>query len=192
MHLQNKLHAFLLLHPLLEKFFKVGRILHFAKLASALSFLPFLILFTQILTFSMSTVKDVNAHTFIKAYAAHLKRSGKLEVPKFVEYVKTGTHKELAPYDADWFYVRAASIARHIYVRPGVGVGALNCVHGGPKNRGSRPSHHRDGSGSINRKAIQALEKLRLLEKSSNGGRKITVEGQRDLDRIATLCAGKH
>jgi len=36
-----------------------------------------------------------------------LKRSGKLEIPTWVDLVKTGSQKELAPYDPDWFYVRA-------------------------------------------------------------------------------------
>ena len=52
------------------------------------------------------TVKDVNPHVFIQHYAAYLKRTGKLEIPKWVDIVKTGTYKELAPYDPDWFYVR--------------------------------------------------------------------------------------
>ena len=52
-------------------------------------------------------VKDVPAEAFIQAYASHLKRSGKLEVPTWVDTVKTGTFKELGPYDPDWFYVRA-------------------------------------------------------------------------------------
>jgi small subunit ribosomal protein S19e len=30
------------------------------------------------------------------------------------------------------------------------------------------------------------LEKIGVLEKSDNGGRRITQDGQRDLDRIAT------
>lgn len=55
----------------------------------------------------MPNVKDVPAEAFIKAYASHLKRSGKLEVPTWVDTVKTGTFKELGPYDPDWFYVRA-------------------------------------------------------------------------------------
>lgn len=54
-----------------------------------------------------ATVKDVNPHDFVKAYAAYLKRAGKLEVPKWVDIVKTGPYKELAPYDPDWFYIRA-------------------------------------------------------------------------------------
>ena len=57
------------------------------------------------------TVKDVNAHEFIKAYSAYLKRSGKLEVPKWVDLVKTGHYKELAPIDPDWFYVRVGTIS---------------------------------------------------------------------------------
>ncbi|KAG0774999.1 hypothetical protein G6F22_013630 [Rhizopus arrhizus] len=128
-------------------------------------------------------------NTFIKAYAAYLKRTGKLEVPKWVDLVKTGTFKELAPYDPDWYYVRAASVARHIYIRKNVGVGALNKVHGGTVNRGSRPSHHVDASGSVNRKVLQSLEKIGVLEKDKKGGRKITQDGQRDLDRIAMTLA---
>ena len=48
-----------------------------------------------------------SAEAFIEAYSSHLKRSGKLEVPNWVDLVKTGTFKEQAPYDPDWFYVRA-------------------------------------------------------------------------------------
>ncbi|KAK3817241.1 MAG: 40S ribosomal protein S19-A, partial [Benniella sp.] len=136
------------------------------------------------------TVKDINAHDFNRAYAAYLKRSGKLEIPKWVDLVKTGTNKELAPYDPDWFYVRAASVARHIYLRRSVGVGALKKLHGGTVNRGTRPSHHVNSSGSIARKVLQALEKINVIEADEeNGGRKITVDGQRDLDRIAASVA---
>ncbi|CAO3696444.1 unnamed protein product [Umbelopsis ramanniana] len=131
------------------------------------------------------TVKDVNAHEFVKAYAAYLKRTGKLEVPKWVDIVKTGTYKELAPYDPDWFYVHAAAVARHIYLRKSVGVGALRKVHGGRVNRGSRPSHHVQASGSVQRKVLQALEKVNVLEQDNKGGRSISQDGRRDLDRIA-------
>lgn len=52
-----------------------------------------------------------SAEAFITAYASHLKRSGKLEVPTWVDLVKTGSYKELAPYDPDWYYVRAGPYA---------------------------------------------------------------------------------
>eukprot|EP00966_Prymnesium_polylepis_P019692 454071-Prymnesium_polylepis.1 len=67
------------------------------------------------------TVKDVASHDFVIAYAAHLKRIGKIEVPKWADLVKTATHKELAPYDPDWYYIRAAAIARRVYLRAGTG-----------------------------------------------------------------------
>ena len=34
-------------------------------------------------------------------------RSGKIALPNYVDYVKTGKHKELAPYDKGWYYIRA-------------------------------------------------------------------------------------
>jgi len=112
--------------------------------------------------------------------------TGKIELPVWVDIVKTATFKEQAPYDQDWFYTRCASVARHVYLRKRVGVGRLQKVHGGASNRGVRPSHHADASGSVERKVLQALEKNGVLEKDPRGGRRISQDGQRDLDRIAT------
>lgn len=53
------------------------------------------------------TVRDVAAPKFIAAYAEVLKNNDKFVVPKWVDLVKTGVHKELAPYDPDWYYIRA-------------------------------------------------------------------------------------
>lgn len=84
------------------------------------------------------------------------------------------------------YYTRAAAVARHVYLRKTVGVGRLRKVHGSTKNRGSRPSHHVDASGSVDRKVMQSLESINVLEKDEEkGGRRITQAGQRDLDRIA-------
>lgn len=30
-----------------------------------------------------------------------------LQVPTYVDLIKTAPHKELAPYDPDWYYIRA-------------------------------------------------------------------------------------
>ncbi|KAI9874577.1 MAG: 40S ribosomal protein S19 [Pleopsidium flavum] len=104
----------------------------------------------------------------------------------WVDTVKTSHSKELPPQSIDWFYTRAASVARHVYLRKTVGVGRLRKAHGSQKNRGSRPSHHVDASGSVDRKVMQALEKIGVLEHDEDkGGRRITQSGQRDLDRIA-------
>lgn len=106
--------------------------------------------------------------------------------PGWVDTVKTSHSNELPPQSIDWFYTRAAAVARHVYMRKTVGVGRLRKLHGSQKNRGSRPSHHVDASGSVDRKVMQALEKIGVLEKDDDkGGRRITQSGQRDLDRIA-------
>ena len=42
--------------------------------------------------------------------------------------------KELAPYDEDWFYVRTASMARHMYIRFGL-ILHLLCPLSKPKGR---------------------------------------------------------
>jgi small subunit ribosomal protein S19e len=80
----------------------------------------------------------------------------------------------------------AAAVARHIYLRKDVGIGALAKLHGGRNRRGNRPSHHGDASCSVQRKICQSLEKIGVLEQGPNGGRRISQDGQRDLDRIAT------
>jgi hypothetical protein len=53
------------------------------------------------------TVRDVSGHAFIAAYAEHLKKGGKIEVPKWAEYIKTGVARELGPLADDWYFHRA-------------------------------------------------------------------------------------
>ena len=73
-----------------------------------------------------------------------------------------------------------------------MGVGRLRKVHGSSRNRGSRPSHHVDASGSVDRKVLQALEKIGVVEQDEEkGGRRITQSGQRDLDR-ESACANQY
>lgn len=62
---------------------------------------------------------------------------------------------------------------------------------GTAKRRGVRPKHHADASGSVQRKIIQSLEKIGVLEEHPEGGRRISQEGQRDLDRISTAVIQK-
>merc|ERR1711996_2225 len=131
------------------------------------------------------SVQDVDQQVFTKALAAFLKKSGKVKLPEWVDIVKTNVAKELAPYDEDWYYTRLASMARHIYVRSPVGVSTVCKIYGVRRNNGSSPSHWRAGSGTIARKALQTLESLKLVEKDPNGGRRLSSQGRRDLDRIA-------
>ena len=54
-----------------------------------------------------------------------------MRTPEWTDIVKTGVYKELAPYDDDWYYIRGASMARHLYMRSPCGVGAFTVVYGG-------------------------------------------------------------
>merc|ERR1711887_20008 len=58
---------------------------------------------TEETQYTPKTVKDVDAHEFVRQYAKHLK--GKLTPCENVDLIKTGCYKELSPYDPDWYYV---------------------------------------------------------------------------------------
>ncbi|KAJ6860876.1 40S ribosomal protein S19-3 [Populus alba x Populus x berolinensis] len=124
------------------------------------------------------SVKDVSPHEFVKAYSAHLKRSGKIELPLWTDIVKTGTFKELAPYDPDWYYVRAASMARKIYIRGGLGVGAFRRIYGGSKRNGSRPPHFCKSSGSVARHILQQLQNVNIIDIDPKGFALVIVGGE--------------
>jgi small subunit ribosomal protein S19e len=130
-------------------------------------------------------VRDVKASAFIAAYAEHLKNSDKFELPVWADTVKTGVFKELAPYGDDWYYIRAASIARKVYLCPGLGVGQLQKWYGGSYRRGARTEHFRKASAGVIRSVLLQLEEMKVMEKLENGGRQVSRVGQQDLDRIA-------
>lgn len=133
-----------------------------------------------------TTVKDVDQDKIVQGVALFLKKSGKLKVPDNMDIVKTSKSKELSPYSNDWFYIRCASILRRMYHRGPIGVGAVKKIYGGRQRNGSRPSHFCRADGAVARRAIQALENIKLVEKHADGGRKLAAQGQRDLDRIAS------
>ncbi|XP_058128727.1 small ribosomal subunit protein eS19A [Anopheles ziemanni] len=137
------------------------------------------------------TVKDVDQDKVVEGVALFLKKSGKLKVPEYIDLIKTAKYKELAPSDPDWFYVRCASILRRLYHQSPAGVGAICRIYGGRQRHGVRPSHFCCSDGSTTRKAVQALEAIKLIEKHADGGRRLTSAGQRDLDRIAAQIVSK-
>ena len=53
----------------------------------------------------MACVKDVDQSAFVVAFADFLKNSGKVKVPAWTDQVKTATHKELSPYNPDWWVI---------------------------------------------------------------------------------------
>eukprot|EP01025_Chloroclados_australasicus_P029476 TRINITY_DN2946_c0_g1_i2.p3 TRINITY_DN2946_c0_g1~~TRINITY_DN2946_c0_g1_i2.p3 ORF type:complete len:156 (-),score=24.76 TRINITY_DN2946_c0_g1_i2:143-610(-) len=132
-------------------------------------------------------VKELQAEDFIVAYAQHLKSTDKLQLPDWVDLVKTASHKELAPYNVDWYYVRAASICRKLYIKNNLGVGILRRIYGGSKkNSGTRSEHFHKAAGGLIRHILKQLEDAGLVETKEDGkGRILTDEGRRDMDLIA-------
>lgn len=77
-----------------------------------------------------------------------------------------------------------------MYCRQNIGVGAFRKLFGGrshPKGKVA-PEHFAKAAGGVIRHALQQLEALDLVAKSSNpkGGRRVTPQGQREMDLVAS------
>lgn len=97
----------------------------------------------------------------------------------------------MPPFDPDWYYVRAASIARQIYLNGGLGIGAL-AHHYGKVTKGTKtkPAHHGKAARGLIRHILIQLERLGVVEKlETKGGRRLTQEGFKDLDTISRTLA---
>ncbi len=133
----------------------------------------------------MVTVYDVPSEKLIENVAQKLKDSGAVNPPEWAEFAKTGVHTEKAPIQADWWYTRAASVLRKVYVKGPIGTSKLAAEYGGFVDRGSRPNRAVKGSRSIIRKSLMQLEAAGLVSKNKNNGRVVTPKGQALLDNAA-------
>jgi small subunit ribosomal protein S19e len=119
----------------------------------------------------MTTVYDVPADRFIQTLAGELKKKPEIKPPEWALFAKTGAHKEMPPEDPEWWFVRVASIMRRVYIDGPIGVERMRTFYGGGKNRGSRPTRFRKGSGSILRKSLQQLESAGYIIHDKTGRR---------------------
>jgi small subunit ribosomal protein S19e len=135
----------------------------------------------------LTNVKDVNPHTLINLVAKDLKENKGVKMPEFAVFVKTGSHRERAPDNPDWWFMRMASILRKVYITGNVDVNSLRNYYGGRKNKGVRPEKFRKAGGKIIRVCLQDLEKLGFVKISDNKkGRILTSKGQKYLDKLAS------
>jgi len=134
----------------------------------------------------MATASNVSAEKIIPRVAEDLKTNVKLEMPGWASLVKTGAHKERIPESEGWWWLRAASILRKLYVRGPTGVQKLRVLYGGRKNKGVRPEKFYPAGGKIIRVILKEFDGLGFTEKIKKEGRKITPKGQAYLDKIAT------
>ena len=129
-------------------------------------------------------IRDIEADKLIKKTAGEL--NSRMEMPSWAVHVKTGVSKERPPDQADWWFLRAASILRRIYIDGPVGTERMRSYYGGLHRRGHKPAHSSKAGGKIIRKILQDLEKLNFIEKveKPKGGRAITKTGIKFLNDV--------
>ena len=134
----------------------------------------------------MPTVYDVPAGPLIEHLAEYLRSSvEQVKPPQWALYAKTGAHKERPPEDPDWWYKRAASLLRRLYIAGPLGISRLRKLYGGRRRFPMRKAHSVRAGGSSLRKILQQFERAKLVTHSKKG-RILTDQGKSLLDKMAT------
>ena len=132
------------------------------------------------------SVYEQNPEQYNERLAEALKQKEEFKMPEWAGFVKTGISKERPPAESDFWYKRAASILRQLYINKLVGVGRLRTRYGSKQNRGGRPEKFKKASGKIIRIILQQAETAGLVEqfKGKKAGRRLTEKGKEFLDSI--------
>lgn len=108
--------------------------------------------------------------------AAFLRKSGKWEVPWRVGTVKPAKHKELARCDENWLYSGPATRAQYWDLW---GSAAQGHLQGQDQQRtsekGGPAQQLQQGSSSMAHRVLQALPRLKMVEKDQDESCKLTV-----------------
>jgi small subunit ribosomal protein S19e len=132
----------------------------------------------------MVSAHDVPSGKLIPALAVQVKGLPGMEQPDWSRWVKTGSHAERPPTDSEWWFTRAASLLRKLYLHGPVGLTDLTRAYGGTKALHYYPKHHRDAGGSSIRKILKQLEQAELVAKTPKG-RVLTPKGRAMLDKVS-------
>ena len=132
-------------------------------------------------------VYDLGGEEYVNKLSSKLKEMEEFSMPEWAFYVKTSMVKERPPMSSDWWYVRAASILRQVYLKGTVGVGKLSTRYGGKMDRGMQPPKFFKGSRKIIRVILQQAEKAGFREKMKEPkhGRRFTKIGKKFMDEAA-------
>ena len=136
---------------------------------------------------------DVNSHVFINRLADFFKTKNIIKLPKWSLLVKTSRAREIAPLSQDWFFTKAASIARRVYVSKShtLGIGSLKVAMGKRQRRGVQPNIARTHSGRIISEIVSQLRKGGYIEnyardENTTLGLLLTKTGRKELDKVAS------
>jgi small subunit ribosomal protein S19e len=132
----------------------------------------------------MVSARDVPSSKLIAALAVQMKSLPAIQEPDWARWVKTGSHAERPPTSSDWWFTRAASLMRKLYLHGPVGLTDLERAYGGSKALYYNPKHHRDAGGSSIRNILKQLEQAELVAKTPKG-RVLSPKGRAMLDRTS-------
>lgn len=133
----------------------------------------------------MPTVYDVPPDRLIDQLANRMKRTPQVQPPEWSFYAKTGSHASRPPANKDWWYARAASILRKLYLHAPLGVGDLETKYGGRKRPGYSAAYHGSAGSSSIRKCLAQLQAAGYVQKTPKG-RALTPEGRSLCDKVST------
>jgi small subunit ribosomal protein S19e len=134
----------------------------------------------------LTTPHDVPASKYIDRLAKYLRENvDEVQPLPWSAIAKTGTHVEKQPQNANWWYIRAASVLRKVYVHGPIGLETLRADYGGRKNRGSRTDKVTKAGGSAIRKVLQQLEVAGLVQIARPNGRVLTPKGRKLMQEVA-------
>jgi len=134
----------------------------------------------------LTTPHDVPASQFIERLAKYLKENiEQVQPPAWAAVSKTGSHVEKQPQDPDWWYTRAASVLRKVYIHGPIGLEKLRSDYGGRKGFSVKPNHASKSGGSNIRKILQQLEAADLIQTVRPKGRTLTPKGRKTLQEVS-------
>jgi len=135
----------------------------------------------------MKDIREIEPGKYNASLAGALKNVEEFKKPEWISLVKSGTNRQRPIADEDFWFRRAASILRQVYIRGIVGVQRLRTRYGGRKDMGMKPPHFVKSGGKIIRAILQQAEVAGLLEKASGkiSGRQLTKKGREFLESVA-------
>jgi small subunit ribosomal protein S19e len=138
---------------------------------------------------------DVNQIKLVNDLARKLEEDKLTTPPDWAMFVKTGSAKDRIPSQNNWWYLRAASIMRRMYVnKKPIGVNRLRNIYGDKEKNRYSGKHFRPASGAVIRNILQELEKAELIRKvkiQNHFGRILTAKGISFTDNVARETAKK-
>ena len=139
----------------------------------------------------VNIVKLAEPDKLIGRIAEYLKNTRAIEPPSWGAFVKTSMDRKHPPTNPDWWYIRAASIMRKLYLLGPIGVSRLRKYYGGRHRPGMRPPRHVKGGGAIVRRLLQQLEKAGFVTTQGRKGRILTPKGRQLMEQAVKALTSK-